>query len=161
MYVSSTTTDCMFVTNTCLEHPEIVLHITPAVLPLACRHVSLLYCQLQGHMMSCDPPTTEEERENYVLSLSVIARHLLNMVCPLHSQHPQSCTHTNVDMEKLTCTMPSCVHVCFVQLYSEGVWFLTCLYKCLSSLQGDYEAVKALSRSSKKLLKSNGKSYKV
>lgn len=50
-----------------------------------CSHVSQLYCQLQGHVMSCDPPPTElEGRENCVISVSMTARHLLQMV-GLHS----------------------------------------------------------------------------
>ena len=46
-----------------------------------CRHMSQLYSQLQGHMMSCDPPPMElEGRESCVLSVSTIAKHLLNTV---------------------------------------------------------------------------------
>jgi hypothetical protein len=69
-------------------------------------HVSQLYCQLQGHMMSCDPPPTElEGRESCVICVSIVARHLFDM--------------------------------------------------------GEYEAVKALFKSAKRLLESNGKSYKL
>jgi hypothetical protein len=42
-------------------------------------HVSQLYCQLQGHVMSCDPPPMElEGRENCVISVCMTARHLLH-----------------------------------------------------------------------------------
>ena len=63
-----------------------------------CSHVSQLYCQLQGHVMSCDPPPMElEGRENCVISVCMTARHLLHTVSsPLISPQSQCLSIENV-----------------------------------------------------------------
>ena len=151
----------------CLSTIIVIILITA----LANRHVSLLYCQLQGHMMSCDPPTTEEERESCVLSLSLIARHLLNMVCQpsisyttiISGFHTEKGVQTNVPLyfAHFVCFphIMVCLHAC---MYVLAVF--TSAFSGMPvywSSQGEYEVVKALFRSSKRLLKTKGKSYKV